>query len=272
LPEGEKNLLLAAEILGNEPVKKTSPRSPTPAALSEAQTLLSKHGLEARQFVVVCAGSRPGLVVKDWGEANWVKFLSALGPNEQRAFVFLGNPKESESIERLRRALPSGIKSISLAVAPPAVSVSYAVVSMASAYLGRDSGVMHMAAATDIPILAVFPGAHWPRFLPEARRGFVLTRKAPCRGCGFFCPFSEPWCVTSVPVCEVLAAWHELGTTKQLQVRELEPAHRWIDEIRRHDVPEYSARNCRARLEQIRTLRPRSFSERFGSLLGMGKC
>jgi ADP-heptose:LPS heptosyltransferase len=271
LPEGEKNLRLAAAILGNKAVKKTSPRSPTTAALSEAKALISKHGLEARKFVVVCAGSRPGLVMKDWGEANWLKFMAALEPNERRAFVFLGNPKEAESIERLRRAMPPGIQSISLAAEPPAVPVSYALVSMASAYLGRDSGVMHMAAASDRPILAVFSGAHWPRFLPEARRGIVLTCKAPCRGCGFFCPFSEPWCATSVPVGEVLAAWRELGTTQTLQVRELEPAPRWIDEIRKHDVADYKVRNCRARVEQLRTLRPKSFLGRVGSLLGKGK-
>jgi ADP-heptose:LPS heptosyltransferase len=163
LPEGEKNLRLAAAILGEDAVKKTSPRLPIPGALAEAKALLSKHGLVDREFVVVCAGSRPGLVMKDWGEANWLKFLSALEPDERRAFVFLGNPKESESIERLRCALPSGIRHISLAAEPPPVAVSCALVSMASAYLGRDSGVMHMAAAANIPILAVFSGAHWPR-------------------------------------------------------------------------------------------------------------
>lgn len=270
LPEGEKNLRLAVAILGSDAVSKTVPRLPTPGALSEARALLAEHGLEAEGFVVVCAGSRPGLVMKDWGESNWLKFLSALEPDERRAFVFLGNPKEAESIERLRRALPHGIAHISLAAEPPAVAVSYALVSMASAYLGRDSGVMHMAAATDIPILVIFSGAHWPRFLPEARRGIVLTCKAPCRGCGFFCPFSEPWCATSVPVGEVLAAWRELGTTQRLQVRELEPSPRWIDETRKHDVAGYKARNCRAHLEQMRTLRPRSFPERFSSLLGAG--
>jgi hypothetical protein len=80
---------------------------------------------------------------------------------------------------------------------------------------------MHLAALAGTPLLAVFSGGHWPRFVPEADRGIILTRKAPCRGCNFHCPFPEPWCATTVPVEAVLNAWSDLPKVRSLEIREL---------------------------------------------------
>lgn len=236
MPEGEKNLCLAAAVIGADRVEKIAPRLPTGASLTAARMLLAAHGIQEREFVVVCAGSRPGLVMKDWGESNWAELFKRIGQDEPRAFVFFGNPKESASIERLRATLPLGARHVSLAANPPPVPVSYALVSMAAAYLGRDSGVMHLAAAADVPILAVFSGGHWPRFLPEARRGIVVTRQVPCRGCNFFCPFPEPWCVTSVPPAAVADAWRRLPQVYSLEIVELAPEEPWLGLCARTDA------------------------------------
>lgn len=240
MPEGEKDLRLAAAVLGVERVDKIAARPPTGASLTAARMLLAAHGIQEREFVVVCAGSRPGLVMKDWGEAKWAELFRRIGHDEPRSFVFLGNPKESASVERLRAALPPGAKHVSLADNPPPVPVSYALVSMAGAYLGRDSGVMHLAAAADVPVLAVFSGGHWPRFLPEARRGILVTRQAPCRGCNFFCPFPEPWCVTSVPPAVMADAWRRMASVSSLEVIELAPEEPWIGLCARTDTSAYA--------------------------------
>ena len=239
MAEGEKNRRMASAVLGAESKPMTRPRGPTDTSLSAARTLLAEHGLEKEKFVVVCAGSRPGLVMKDWGEGNWVALLKRMTVDDGRAFVFLGNPKESASIERLCAAMPSGLRHVNLAPDPPPVSVSYALVSMAGAYLGRDSGVMHMAAALDVPILAVFSGGHWPRFLPEASRGIILTRQAPCRGCNFYCPLVEPWCVTSISVDDVYSAWVDLAAVNSLEIRELPAPPEWMAEMRGIDADRY---------------------------------
>lgn len=220
MPEGEKSRLMAAALTGNDLIPTTT-RPPSSRSLAEARRILEANGLKEREFVVVCAGSRPGLLMKDWGEKNWAALLAAISGNESRPFVFVGNPKEEASIERLRGAMSTGSRHLSLAASPPEVGVSYALLSLASAYLGRDSGVMHLAALAGTPLLAVFSGGHWPRFLPEADRGIILTRKAPCRGCNFHCPFPEPWCATTVPVEAVRDAWSDLPKVRSLKLREL---------------------------------------------------
>ena len=255
MPEGEKNLCLAAAVIGADRVEKIAPRPPTGASLTAARMLLAAHGIQEREFVVVCAGSRPGLVMKDWGESKWAELLGRIGHDEPRAFVFLGNPKESASVERLRAALPPGTKHMSLADNPPPVPVSYALVSMAGAYLGRDSGVMHLASAADVPVLSVFSGGHWPRFLPEARRGIVVTRQVPCRGCNFFCLFPEPWCVTSVPPAVVADAWRRLPQVYALEIVELAPEEPWLGLCGRTDSSSFARESLvAARADVARTI------------------
>lgn len=245
LSEGQKNLQLAQALTGAAP-SRVAPRGPSPGSLQQAKDLLAAHGLLGGDFVVVCAGSRPGLVMKDWGEANWSALLGKIGADTEQTFVFLGNPKEAASVSRLCEALPPRVRRVNLANDPPPVGVSYALVSLASAYLGRDSGIMHLAAAAGLPLLAVFAGGHWPRFLPEAQRGIILTREAPCRGCNFYCPFPEPWCVKTVPVEAVARGWRELPGAEGLQTIELSAGEQWLSMARDLDVPSYARERAEA--------------------------
>lgn len=261
LPESGKNQRLAEALDAPVPSSYT-PRPPSPQAFEEAKQLLHKHGLQAGAFTVVCAGSRPGLAMKDWGEANWERLMREIGTGAGRPFVFLGNPKEALSVARLCEALGSGARALNLAENPPPVAVSYALVSMASAYLGRDSGIMHLAAAAGIPMVAVFAGGHWPRFVPEARRGIVLTRKAPCRGCNFYCPFPEPWCVKTVPVEVVAKAWSDLPGTDSLRVVELEADEQWLSMAAELDVPSYAREQALAAREAVSELENESLWRR----------
>ena len=257
MPEVEKNRRLAEALTGTS-CGRVAARPPSAEAMESAHRVLGRHGLAGQKFTVVCAGSRPGLLKKDWGEANWEALFCEIGPETQAPFIFFGNPKESSSIERLRAALPASVHSVNLASEPPALDVSYALLSMASSYLGRDSGVMHMAALSGIPLLAVFAGGHWPRFLPDAAKGIVLTREAPCRGCNFHCPFPEPWCVKTVPVDAVVRAWRELPGADTLRVVELPSGDQWSSMARELDVPAYAREQSAAARTAVAELRNES--------------
>lgn len=239
ISEVQKNRLLA-EALGAVVPAHTEPRRPTPESLAKARSILEKHGLREGEFTVVCAGGRPGLAMKDWGEAKWGELFRQIGGSEEETFLFLGNPKESASIARMCEVLPRSVRFVNLASDPSPVPVSYALICLARAYLGRDSGLMHLAALADIPFLAVFAGGHWPRFLPETGRGIVLTRQTPCRGCNFYCPFPEPWCIKTIPVADVVQAWRELPKTARLRVTELAADASWLALSREMDAPAYA--------------------------------
>jgi ADP-heptose:LPS heptosyltransferase len=227
MPEWEKARRLGEGIAGGE-LEFGPPRPPSAGSVVAAQAMLADSGLRANGFLVVCVGTRPGLALKDWGEANWSRFLAAVAAEDGRPMLFLGNPKEAASIGRIRGALPANTVSLSLAEQPPPVAVTHALISLGAAYVGRDSGLMHLAAATGRPLLALFGGGHWPRFVPPSAQGVILTRVTPCRGCNFDCPFPEPYCVSSLPPESVLDSWRTLGAADGLQILEIPAEDAWL--------------------------------------------
>lgn len=227
MPEWQKARRLAEAIAGKR-LEFDPARGPTPASVAQAEAFLAELGFPLHGFLAVCVGNRAGLVLKDWGEANWMRFLAAVAREDGRPMLFLGNPKEAASIERIRAALPPGSVSVSLAAEPPAMPLAHALISLCAVYVGRDSGPMHLAAATGRPLLALFGGGHWPRFVPPSACGVILTRATPCRGCNFDCPFPEPYCVSSLPQELVLTSWRTLGAADALQVLEVPAEDAWL--------------------------------------------
>ena len=155
--------------------------------------------------------------MKDWGGERWREFFSSLLPDDDRPVIFLGNTKEWEPIEAIRS---DSYRSINLASEPPPMPVSLALTSMSAGYVGRDSGVMHMACATGRPVLAVFGGGHWGRFAPSSGPAVVVTQAMSCRMCDFACPHEQPRCITEVRIETMLEAWKRLPLVTGVEIIE----------------------------------------------------
>jgi ADP-heptose:LPS heptosyltransferase len=210
LPELEKNRLLASAILGAPVAGRPARMSPPPSALEPAQAILRERGLEAQRYWVVCAGARPGLEIKDWGEANWVAALSAIAEEVNVPLLFLGNEAEAPSIDRIRAALPQDCGHFNLAGKPPPILASVGIIALSAGFVGRDSGPMHVAAACARPFLAISSGWLWGRFFPETNGSVIVSRNVPCQGCLGFCHLPEPFCVRRVTVEQFLEGWRLL--------------------------------------------------------------
>ena len=220
LPDLEKNRLLGSAILGRELAPEPPHLQPSDSAILQARQILAAHGLEEGGYWVACVGGRSGLLMKDWGEANWREFLNNVRSEDARPMIFLGNSKEWESIERIQAGM-SG--SINLAGDPPPLAVTLALITMSGGYLGRDSGVMHLAAAAGCPVLAAYGGGHWGRFFPSSGPAVVVTQKMACRGCNFSCPHEEPHCVTAITMDSMLEGWRRLSSIKGVEIMDQSP-------------------------------------------------
>ena len=232
-PEAEKNRLLASAILGSSVPARPAKLSPPASALSEARRVLQANGLEEKEYWVVCAGSRPGLEVKDWGEGNWSAALSRIASETQAAFVFLGNEAEAASIDRIRAALPESCKHFNLARHPPAIVSTLGIIALSAGFVGRDSGPMHLAAACGRPFLAISSGWLWGRFFPETQGSVIVSRSVPCQGCLGYCHLPEPFCVRRVSVEQFLEGWRLLqtGDLQSTHILEIPMADDLRDEI-----------------------------------------
>jgi ADP-heptose:LPS heptosyltransferase len=244
LPELEKNHLLAGAILGSSLANRPPVISPPASALSNARLALQARGINENAYWVVCAGSRPGLEVKDWGEANWAVALSRIASETKSDFLFLGNEAEASSIDRIRAALPDNCVHFNLARNPPSIVTSLGIIALSAGFIGRDSGPMHLAAACGRPFLAISSGWLWGRFFPETHGSVIVSRNVPCQGCLGYCHLPEPFCVRRVTVEQFLDGWRLLqsGTLRNTHILEIpmdddlrreiaETAHRRFPEL-----------------------------------------
>lgn len=174
--------------------------------------LLSQHGLRARSFVQVHAGSR--WLFKCWQPERTAGLIDDIVAGGL-AVVMTGAPDERE------RALNEAI----LALLAPAtrektvdltgqlsLSELPSLTARARAFAGVDSAPMHIAAAVGTPTLALFgPSSEiaWGPWRVPAR---VVTSTHPCRPCGLDgCgggKVSE--CITTLPVVRVHDALRDL--------------------------------------------------------------
>jgi heptosyltransferase-3 len=145
---------------------------------------------------------------KDWGRDNWralLNRLAALYPGS--ALALCGAPEESEASEFAadgwRKNSSSPVVNLCGVLTP---RESAAVFAQARAFVGHDSGPMHLAAAVQTPCVAIFAARNKPRvWFPYGKQHRILYHQTNCWGCGLeTCIVEQKKCLTSITVDEVV--------------------------------------------------------------------
>ncbi len=206
-PEPVKTELLCSAILSSA-VNLRPPRlEPTAAGKSLAATHLRKLGLKDSPFWAVCAGDRPPWGVKNWEKDKWIQLCRTLIEDHGIRILFVGSEAEHEETSAIQAGLgTAGRRTASITGSAIPVSELVALLAAAKGYIGKDTGPMHIAAALGKPVVAVFGGGHWPRFVPQAKSGAVFSVDMPCKGCDWICRLERSHCVKDIPLAPVLAA------------------------------------------------------------------
>jgi ADP-heptose:LPS heptosyltransferase/GT2 family glycosyltransferase len=217
--EWERNFRLADALLGR-PVPRTRPAlHPDPAARRTAVSILQSHAFRPGGYVVCAAAGFANVAIKTWPAERFAAALRHLRDRHGLPALLIGHEAEREHLEQIRRAVavdpvsePGG--SHAGATRPPVLWLGRggdlrtlaALIAESALFLGNDTGAMHLAAALDVPIVAVFGGGTWPRFVPAARRSISLVHPLPCFGCGWECAFGDAPCVKAITVGDAVAA------------------------------------------------------------------
>ena len=212
-PEVEKNAALAAAVSGVPLVDATPRLAPTDAAIDRAREWLSRAGLAEREYWIVCVTGTAHVSLKTWPAEKWAEFLQAWAADRpDRRFVFIGLPSERADVEAVRWRLPAELASRTVVHTGPGTAIDdlIALTALSSGYVGHDTGPMHVAAALGKPVLGVFGGGTWPRFVPAVEPSVSVMVHVPCVGCGWWCAFATSHCIKQVPVDEVLRAARDL--------------------------------------------------------------
>lgn len=189
------------------PLARPLPRPQLRVTQAERDALRARLGLEAgRRVACFCPGAEYG-PAKRWPPEHFGELASRLSA-EDYAVWLIGSEKERDIGAAIRDQ--SGGTAISLC---GRTSLDEAVILLACADLvvSNDSGLMHVGAALDRPMIAIY-GSSSPSFTPPlSNRARIVKLDVPCSPCfERVCPLGHFDCMMKLAPGRVLAEIHAL--------------------------------------------------------------
>jgi len=156
------------------------------------------------EFVVCSLGTK--FNVNEWGVENWRDLLGRVSArSSSMGLVLVGVAGESDVSDQAAANWKGPKLNLCGKLTPRETG---AVIKNARAFLGQDSGPMHLATSVGLPCVAVFSARNKPGiWFPNGSAHRIIYHQTPCYGCGLeFCEQFAKACITSVTVDEVLSA------------------------------------------------------------------
>lgn len=198
LSEVEKNKRLLALCLNKE-VAEYQPCLQLPeATITISKTILKQLLLTPDRFII-CAPASSNVLLKQYPLERYVRVLSFWAKKYKQSILLVGNEFEKNVVDTINDTLrDDSIDSRVWIGNETNLEVLLGLISQSRVYFGNDTGTMHFAATLGKPVIAIFGGGHWPRFLPTTASGGVILKELPCFGCGWQCIFEKALCIHSI--------------------------------------------------------------------------
>jgi ADP-heptose:LPS heptosyltransferase len=183
-----------------------------PATLqSAASTRIESLGLRPREYVICFPAGSPSTSIKRWPASSFVAALAHIGKKWNLQPLFIGDSSDRERLEWYMEALrDKGAHPRMFCGGTDDIPLIAAIVSLARAYVGNDTGPMHLAQAYEVPGVGVFGGGHGQRYAPWATGSLGAAHPLPCFGCDWDCAFDRGLCVDKIPVDAIIGAFDEI--------------------------------------------------------------
>jgi predicted lipopolysaccharide heptosyltransferase III len=187
-------------------------RPPTQLAVTEPALASVREKLRSAGFPTESAEFGPFALIhpaaafdtKRWATSRFARIAEDLAARGM-AVLAIAAPNDRHLVATLIKessAHVTGLADLSL----PEVT---ALASLARLFVGNDSGIAHIAAATGVPCVVIFGSsnvAHWRPWTTQPNE--IVREELPCQPChGYFCAeFEQPECILRVPVERVTGA------------------------------------------------------------------
>lgn len=168
--------------------------------ISEARKLLSPL---ASRDKILAFSTGTKVQAKHWGVENWIELSSRLSKRLPGwTALFLGSSEELSESAACAEAWSGPSLNLCGSCTP---RVSAAVLRHCQAFIGHDSGPMHLAACVGTPCLAIFSARNLPRqWFPRGDFNEIIYNKTDCAGCGLeFCSLQKKKCLSGISVDQV---------------------------------------------------------------------
>lgn len=191
-----------AETPGTLPVRPI-PHPRIRSTASEQQQTLSELGLQRPDRIVAfCPGAEYG-PAKRWPGAHFAALAGQLGERGFAVWLF-GSPKDHAIAEEISQQAPGLCRNLCGATT---LAQAVDLLALANLVVCNDSGLMHVAAALDRPLVTLY-GSSSPGFTPPlSDRADILSRQLDCSPCfKRECPLGHLNCLNQLTPAMVFAA------------------------------------------------------------------
>ncbi|MFM2486975.1 lipopolysaccharide heptosyltransferase II [Celerinatantimonas yamalensis] len=175
---------------------------------------------EQRPILALCPGAEFG-PAKRWPEAQYASVAAFWIEQRQGQVWIFGSAKDQPVGEQIRSKLaPAQQSHCHLLTGQTSLGQAIELMSLSSAVVCNDSGLMHIAAALNRPIVAVYGSTSTQYTPPLSDQVAVLHTNIGCRPCfKRTCPLGHLKCLTELPASDAINALDNLLPTL-LEVQE----------------------------------------------------
>ncbi len=185
------------------------------ADATDRRDVLEKFGLHMdKPVLVLCPGAEYG-PAKQWPEAQYAAVAAHyLQPQCGYQVWLLGSARDRDVAERivsqLRESARAGCRNL---CGETSLSDAIDLLAAASAVVSNDSGLMHIAAALDRPLVVVYGSTSAAFTPPLSARARTLSLQLDCSPCfARECPLGHLNCLKQLPPSMAIGAIAELFT------------------------------------------------------------
>ena len=173
----------------------------------KARLRLAEFGMEPGRYLVCFPLGVASTAVKRWPRPAFLETLQRVREESSIAVLFIGDSSEETELRAFASELNGETVPAAVFAGKPAdLQESVALIASAKAYLGNDTGPLHVASAFRVSGVAIHGGGHWPAYGPWGGGSIAVVHPLPCFGCNWDCAFGHGVCVESVPVEPVLSS------------------------------------------------------------------
>lgn len=192
----------------DDPVRMT----PGASAVAAATARLAAAGVTAEMplIVVHVSASNP---FRRWPRESFVRVVSTLAAMDPRRRIMItAGPSEADAASAIAGDAAARVPAVASAIVrggEPSLEELQVIMSRAQLFIGGDSGPLHVAATTSVPIVALFGPTLPARSMPWRAAPAEAIEPGPldCRPCHQrLCVFGDFRCLSQIPPDAVIAA------------------------------------------------------------------
>lgn len=177
-------------------------------------TLASLELSAAKPVVALCPGAEYG-VSKRWPAERFAEVAKRAAATGHQVWL-LGSAKDAATCASVSANVPAGIGgSVHNLAGKTSLEQAVDLLSRAAVVVSNDSGLMHVAAALNRPLIAIY-GSSSPEFTPPtADHKRIVRLGLACSPCyKRDCPLGHGACMANLGAAPVLAAFEELASPR----------------------------------------------------------